>query len=81
MVRPVVIVEAQEAIEGALDLRELGEVAAAELHAPVLVDPTPERDESSRIREEASSARLGAEERAARLQSVAVGGASGCPNR
>ncbi|MEE8582056.1 MAG: hypothetical protein V3T33_10760 [Myxococcota bacterium] len=42
VVRPVVSVEAQEAIEGALDLRELGEVAAAELHAPVLVDPTPE---------------------------------------
>jgi len=36
--RTVVVVEAQEAVEGALELRELGEVAASELHAPVLVE-------------------------------------------
>jgi len=35
---PFVVVEADEAVEGALELREAGEVAAAELHAPVLVE-------------------------------------------
>jgi hypothetical protein len=38
VVGPVVVVEAQEAVEGALELREMGEVAAAELHTPVLVE-------------------------------------------
>src|SRR5262245_10569444 len=38
MVRPLVIVEAQEAVEGALELGQLGEVAAPELHPPVLVE-------------------------------------------
>src|SRR5262245_25374774 len=37
VVRRLVVVEAQEAVEGALELREVGGVAAAELHAPVLV--------------------------------------------
>lgn len=37
MVRPLVVVEAQVALEGGLELPEAGEVAAAELDAPVLV--------------------------------------------
>jgi len=37
VMRPLVVVEAQEAVEGELELRELREIAAAKLDAPVLM--------------------------------------------